>query len=800
MKPTAEQQAALDAFQTGENMVIEAGAGTGKTTTLKLMGKGTNDRGVYIAYNAAIAAEAKASFPRNVQCATAHSFAYRALGYKYKDRLFKARWMNGSQSAAYLRINEGVKIGELAGEDVYLSPAKLANLARQTVLRFCYSTDQEIEPRHMPRVNGVDDSDAHWELARFITPYAKKAWDMMLDVNHSFGWNKAHDVYLKAWILTNPELPGDFILYDEAQDANRATAGLVLAQKNSQLIAVGDQCQPTGTMILTPDRGKVPIEQINKGDLVVSYDISKSYLRRSGSHVLGITKRPVDEEMILVNCADHESRYTRNHHCVVRMMPAFENKWVLYVMRREDDYRIGICPGIYASQGNRCGFMVRCLQEDADAIWVLDAFKTRNEAVMQEQIASNKYNIPQLIFNVTNGSVMTQTEIDMIWEVIGDNYKQAKKLLRAHNRSINYPLWQYGHERMLARRATVIHAVNLMDGMLMLPVEGAMDALGKRAVRNLWQPIRVRFDSYEGDVYSMEVERDHTYIADGIITHNCQAIYGWRGAEDAMQSWPAQHRLVLSQSFRFGPAVAEEANKWLELLDAPLRLTGFDKLDSQVAVLLEPDAILCRTNATVIAEAMRAQEAGKRIAVEGGTDEIARFAKGVQALQAGQSTEHPELAAFKTWQQVKEFVEEDGASDLKVIVSLIETYGVESVIKVADSAVDDQKFADIVLSTAHKSKGREWGKVRIANDFRDPTEPDPTTGETREFNRSEGMLAYVSVTRAMKVLDCAGLSWVDTLLEEKTGKKPAVLGTPAPTAVKQGCIAKARRKKRETVA
>jgi superfamily II DNA/RNA helicase len=29
--PTSEQQACLDAFSTGENMVIEAGAGSGKT-------------------------------------------------------------------------------------------------------------------------------------------------------------------------------------------------------------------------------------------------------------------------------------------------------------------------------------------------------------------------------------------------------------------------------------------------------------------------------------------------------------------------------------------------------------------------------------------------------------------------------------------------------------------------------------------------------------------------------------------------------------------------------------------------
>lgn len=47
------------------------------------------------------------------------------------------------------------------------------------------------------------------------------------------------------------------------------------------------------------------------------------------------------------------------------------------------------------------------------------------------------------------------------------------------------------------------------------------------------------------------------------VGDSCQAIYGWRGAIDALSEWPADGRLHLTQSFRFGPAVAAEANKWL---------------------------------------------------------------------------------------------------------------------------------------------------------------------------------------------------------------------------------------------
>lgn len=33
-------------------------------------------------------------------------------------------------------------------------------------------------------------------------------------------------------------------------------------------------------------------------------------------------------------------------------------------------------------------------------------------------------------------------------------------------------------------------------------------------------------------------------------------------------------QLALSQPFRFGSALAEEANRWLHIVDSPIRLTG----------------------------------------------------------------------------------------------------------------------------------------------------------------------------------------------------------------------------------
>jgi hypothetical protein len=71
--PTGEQQAIIDAYQTNANLVIEAGAGTGRTSTLRMLAACNPRRcGLYVAYNKAIASDAKRSFPSSVTWATIH--------------------------------------------------------------------------------------------------------------------------------------------------------------------------------------------------------------------------------------------------------------------------------------------------------------------------------------------------------------------------------------------------------------------------------------------------------------------------------------------------------------------------------------------------------------------------------------------------------------------------------------------------------------------------------------------------------------------------------------------------------
>ncbi|MDL9949001.1 UvrD-helicase domain-containing protein [Gordonia sp. ABSL11-1] len=241
-----------------------------------------------------------------------------------------------------------------------------------------------------------------------------------------------------------------------------------------------------------------------------------------------------------------------------------------------------------------------------------------------------------------------------------------------------------------------------------------------------------------------------------------QQLYAWRGAVDALDQWPAHHYLSLSQSWRFGTPIADEANKWLGLLRSPTLVRGNPRMQSAVTECSQPDAVLCRTNAEAMSQAMTRMADGAAVAIVGGSDIIKRLARAADELKHGRRTTHPELYLFTSWGELQEYADNDiGGRDLKPLVKLIDAYGVDSILAAADAVVEEDK-AQVIVSTAHRSKGREWPNVYIAKDFHEPSQDED--GNRRDIPRHDAMLAYVTVTRARTRLDRRGLSWIDNYL------------------------------------
>ncbi|MEV6886186.1 UvrD-helicase domain-containing protein [Streptomyces sp. NPDC051135] len=481
MNPTDEQTAAADAFHAGQHLALQAGAGTGKTTTLALLAHATTRRGRYLAYNRAIAQDARSRFPDTVQCKTAHALAYAAVGHRYTHRLNAPRrpaWQTGQM----LGINKAVRIG-----DREVTQRALSNATLRTVARFCHTADEAITPHHVPRLRGLDDTDLHTQLAAHIVPFAHKAW---ADLQHpdDGAVRFDHDHYLKIWALTRPRIYADFLLLDEAQDTNPVVEQIFLAQRDhAQLVMVGD---------------------------------------------------------------------------------------------------------------------------------------------------------------------------------------------------------------------------------------------------------------------------------------SAQAIYHWRGAKDIMTGFDGT-QLALSQSFRFGPDLAAEANRWLHLADAPIRLTGTPAVPTELGLVTQPDAVLCRTNVGAMAQVMTHMAVGHRVALAGGGDSLQALALAARDLKEGRRTHHPELLLFPCWGDLQDYAAHDPAGrDLQPLVNLVDTHGADAILA-AITQLAPEPHAHVTVSTAHKAKGREWPSVLIAEDFaRSPNDTaDDPAGSTPApvpdpVDDAEARLAYVAVTRTRRRLDLGGLSWI----------------------------------------
>lgn len=225
MKPTNEQQTAIDlvALNPDDDLKIEAFAGAGKTTTLNGIAKARTGRGLYLAFNRAIKDEATAKFPGSVQCKTAHGLAYGPVGSKYRDRL-KGRITPRLLEERYNLQTVG-KVG----------PRGVAILALRTIAQFCQSGDGELMLPHFPTAATKDP-----EVLNAVSEVAKRLWQDMVNLNSDLP--VTHDFYLKKWAMTGPRIGADYILFDEAQDANGVMLSIVMPQA-AQKIFVGDRYQ-----------------------------------------------------------------------------------------------------------------------------------------------------------------------------------------------------------------------------------------------------------------------------------------------------------------------------------------------------------------------------------------------------------------------------------------------------------------------------------------------------------------------------------------------------------------------------
>lgn len=229
-----------------------------------------------------------------------------------------------------------------------------------------------------------------------------------------------------------------------------------------------------------------------------------------------------------------------------------------------------------------------------------------------------------------------------------------------------------------------------------------------------------------------------------------QQIYEWRGAVNAMQSIGTPNAAYLTEAFRFGDPIAEAASCVLAALGEGRRVRGNPAVASRVGPTV-PRAILCRTNAEAIVRCLGALDSGYLPHIVGGAKDLIRMLRGVTSLKRGIPSDVLEFFGFKTWSEVVGFAGTPEGEHLKSFVRIVDQHGEHALISALEQTTDEEANAGVVISTAHKAKGREWETVVLADDFRihkSKEKPD----DADEFDLSELRLLYVAITRAKRAV------------------------------------------------
>lgn len=228
MQLTSEQERVVRAQ--GQRIRVKAYAGTGKTSTLVAWSQAhLAMRTLYLAFNKSVKQEATARFPRSVKALTGHALAYQAVGTPYQEKLVDTiKPWELVQAGLFTRVPRGAE-------------AAWADVVWRTVQNFLASSDALIAVHHVPLT--LEDwrgpfawADPHRAVK------AQGVWRLMQDPTDT-RVGMIHDGYLKLFVMQQPRLPYDTILFDEAQDADPVLFQLVNAQRSAQTLFVGDPFQ-----------------------------------------------------------------------------------------------------------------------------------------------------------------------------------------------------------------------------------------------------------------------------------------------------------------------------------------------------------------------------------------------------------------------------------------------------------------------------------------------------------------------------------------------------------------------------
>lgn len=244
--PTQEQEEILKAFKGTRVLKINAVAGSGKSSTLKLLAEDNKEPSLYVCFNKSIAQEAQEKFPEHVECRTTHSLAYAEYGKILLHKLQRPVGAYKNVAGTPSEIALYYKIKEYPCDAESIQPNAIASLVKQVVNRYQNSAEDTITKVLLPYADIAILKKEHpvldtQDFGTVILRYAKKLWNDRSDPSSPV--LATHDTYLKLWQLSKPVLNYSIIYLDEGQDSNPTVLDIIKRQTQSKICIVGDTFQ-----------------------------------------------------------------------------------------------------------------------------------------------------------------------------------------------------------------------------------------------------------------------------------------------------------------------------------------------------------------------------------------------------------------------------------------------------------------------------------------------------------------------------------------------------------------------------
>lgn len=235
-----------------------------------------------------------------------------------------------------------------------------------------------------------------------------------------------------------------------------------------------------------------------------------------------------------------------------------------------------------------------------------------------------------------------------------------------------------------------------------------------------------------------------------------QQIYSWRGAENSlakMKEINGSMILGLTKSFRCSCEIADIALSYLKICDSEQKFIGNENIHDD-DLKYRDFAVIARSNIQLFQYAAFETER-KKLYFVGGFKSY-KFYDLLDLVKLKYKKPHEEVAisnpfyaSFDSIEELKAYAESTNETEIltKIKVSLSVPNLSKELFDLKSRVVANKKDADIILTTAHKSKGLEWDHVQLLKGFID------LSNYKTKFNTEEINLLYVAITRAKKRLD-----------------------------------------------